>query len=254
MTNADSPPASGSGACLRLNSPIGQESLSRLVEDLARAQPATVLDHGCGWGELLLTILEAVPNARGTGIDVHGPDIERARVAARHRHLAERATFIRGASADSTERADLVLNIGAWQAFGTIQDALSVLHHSTNPSGRLVFGTEIWSAPPSEDQLAHMWEGATADECLLLPDLIEVVAHAGWRVLDLRTSTLQEWEEFECGHLRDREEWLASNPDYTSASEVRDELNKTRMSWLRGHREVMGFVTLILAADGTGAE
>jgi len=99
-----------------------------------------------------------------------------------------------------------------------------------------------------------MGEGTTVDDCLLLPDLIDAVARAGWRVLDMRTSTLQEWEEFECGHPRDREEWLVSNPEHESASEVRDELNKTRMSWLRGHRDVMGFVRLVLAADGTSAE
>jgi hypothetical protein len=94
-----------------------------------------------------------------------------------------------------------------------------------------------------------MWEGATVDDCLLLPDLIDAVAESGWRVLDMRTSTLQEWEEFECGHLRDREEWLVSNPEHELATQVRDELNTTRTNWLRGHRNVMGFVTLVLADD-----
>jgi SAM-dependent methyltransferase len=199
---------------------------------------------------MLLKLLEAVPYAQGTGIDVHGPDIERARAKAEHRKLAERATFIHGSSADSTAAADLVINVGSYQAFGTIPRALAQLHHSTNPSGRLVFGAEFWSTLPTDDQLAQMWEGATVDDCLLLPDLIDAVAESGWRVLDMRTSTLQEWEEFECGHLRDREEWLVSNSEHELATQVRDELNTTRMNWLRGHRNVMGFVTLILADDG----
>lgn len=251
MTHADSPPSSGLGTALRTNSPIGRESLNRLVEEIAAAQPATVLDHGCGWGEMLLKVLEAAPNAQGTGIDVHGPDIERARARAEHRGLADRATFIEGSSADSTATADVVINIGSYQAFGTIRQALSQLLHATNPSGRLVFGAEFWSTLPTEDQLAHMWEGTSVDDCLLLPDVIGVVAEAGWRVIDMRTSTLHEWEEFECGHLRHREEWLVANPRHESASQVRNELNKTRMSWLRGHRNVMGFVTLILAAEET---
>ncbi len=254
MTNADSPPALGIGSILRTNSPIGRESLNCLVEELASAQPATVLDHGCGWGEMLLDVLEAAPNAQGTGIDVHGPDIERAGASAEHRDLAERTTFIQGSSAESTASADIVISLGSYQVFGTIQQALSQLHYSTHPSGRLVFGAEFWSTLPTEDQLAYMWEGAKVDDCLLLPDLIDAVARAGWRVLDMRTSTLQEWEEFECGQLRDREEWLVSNPEHESTLRVRNEVNETRMSWLRGHRNVMGFVTLVLAADGTSAE
>lgn len=252
-SGSDGPPAPGAGSALRINAPIGRESLSRLIDELARAQPATVLDHGCGWGEMLLRVLEATPNARGTGIDVHGPDIERARAAARQRRLSERATFIEGASADSAETADLVLNVGAYHAFGTIPEALARLHHALHDSGWLVFGTEFWSALPSESQLAHMWEGATVEDCMMLPDLVAAVADAHWRILDLRTSTAQEWEAFECGHLRDREAWLVANPGHEAAPGLRDELDAARMSWLRGHRDVMGFVTFILAADAPPA-
>jgi cyclopropane fatty-acyl-phospholipid synthase-like methyltransferase len=39
---------------------------ARFVGELAARTPATVLDIGCGWGELMLRILAAVPDASGT--------------------------------------------------------------------------------------------------------------------------------------------------------------------------------------------
>ncbi|RAX44411.1 SAM-dependent methyltransferase [Arthrobacter sp. AQ5-06] len=249
MLDPSTPPARGGASVLQTNSPIGRQSLNRLIEVLATNRPQTVLDHGCGWGGMLLDILDVMPSTNGTGIDINGPYIEQARIAAEQRRLADRAIFHEGSSADHTESADLVLNVGSYQAFGTISEALTRLRSSTNPSGRLVFGAEIWSVTPSDDQLAHMWEGTTVDDALLLPDLVDIVTNAGWRVLDLRTSTSQEWEDFECGHLRNREQWLVTHPEHELASEIRSELDKARMMWLRGHRNVMGFVTFILAKD-----
>lgn len=251
MTEPNTPPTRGGASVLRTNSPIGRQSLTRLIEDLSTNRPQTVLDHGCGWGGMLLDILEAMPDASGTGIDINGSYIEQACTAAEQRGLSGRVLFHAGPSADHMESADLVLNVGSYQAFGTISEALSRLRSSTKPAGRLVFGAEFWSVTPTDDQLAHMWEGTTVEDALLLPDFVDIIARAGWRVLDLRTSTTQEWEEFECGHLRNREQWLVTHPEHEAATEIRDELDEVRMMWLRGHRDVMGFVTFILAKDRT---
>jgi cyclopropane fatty-acyl-phospholipid synthase-like methyltransferase len=73
---------------------LSEVRAARIVARLARTHPATVLDLGCGWGELMLRILEAVPGAAGTGIDVSGADLARGRDSAAARGLADRASFI----------------------------------------------------------------------------------------------------------------------------------------------------------------
>jgi len=50
-------------------------------------------DLGCGWGELLLRILDAVPGAVGTGIDLSAADLARGRDNAAARGLASRVSF-----------------------------------------------------------------------------------------------------------------------------------------------------------------
>lgn len=241
-----SSPEFGRGSRLSFHGPLAEVRANRIAGDLAAHQPSTVLDVGCGWGELLLRILAAAPEARGTGVDVFGPDILRARANAEAAGLADRVSFVEGLAAEHLSKADVVLNVGAYHAFGDVEEALKVLRGLVNPGGRLLFGAEFWERPPTEQDLERMWPGTTADESTDLATLVDQTVKAGFRPLRIETSTPNEWEEFETGLTRDTEEWLLSNLDHPEAPAVRDKLDKQRAIWLRGHRGIMGFVLLTL--------
>lgn len=244
MTSA---PAFGTGSRLAFMSPLSEERADRLVAELVARSPATVLDLGCGWGELLLRIVAAAPGAVGTGVDLHGPDIERGRTAADTRGLSDRVTLIEGAAEAHAGNADVVLSIGAFQAFGSVTDALKRLRASVNPGGVLLFGAEFWERPPSPERLADMWPGATTDDCTDLADLVDLAVAAGFRPLRIQTAIANEWEHFESGLAAELETWLVANPGHPEADEVRHKLDSHRRFWLRGHRGVLGFAYLILA-------
>lgn len=71
---------------------------------------------------------------------------------------------------------------------------------------------------------------------------------AEWRIFDLHDSTRTEFDAYEAGHLREREEWLAQQTaDVRRELPDRADLDRAWTSWLRGHRRTMGFVTFILA-------
>jgi len=233
---------------LTFHGPLSAERADRLAAGLADHGPETVADYGCGWGELLLRVLEAAPSARGLGVDVHGPDIARARENAGRRGLAGRAAFIEGPAADHAGHADAVVNCGAYQAFGSIPVALKALRALVNPGGRVLFGAEIWDRTPTERQLSAMWPGTTLETCLYLPDVVGAAVEAGFRPLRIETATLGEWDEFESGLATGAEEWLLANPDHPEAGQVRDKLDTHLSIWLRGHRDVMGFAYLTLGA------
>jgi cyclopropane fatty-acyl-phospholipid synthase-like methyltransferase len=215
---------------------------------LAASGPEAVADYGCGWGELLLRVLEAAPRAHGVGVDVHGPDIARGRENAVKRGLTDRAAFIEGPAADHASKADAVINCGAYQAFGAIPQAFKALRALVNPGGRMLFGAEIWDRTPTERELTAMWPDTDLDTCLYLPDVIDAAVAAGFRPLRIQTATRGEWEEFESGYAATAEEWLLANPDHPEAGQVRDRLNAHLSIWLRGHRDVMGFAYLTLGA------
>lgn len=140
----------------------------------------------------------------------------------------------------------MVVSLGAYQAFGSIDEALGVLHDLVNPGGRLLFAAEFWETPPTAERLANMWPGITAEECTDLAGLVDRAIAAGFRPLRIETATRGEWEEFESGNARDVEEWLLANPDHPEAETLRAKLDTQRGIWLRGHRDVMGFAFLTL--------
>ena len=240
------PSGFGSGSLLTFHGPLSGERADRLAAELASGRPGTVVDYGCGWGELLLRVLALAPDARGVGVDVHGRDIARGREAATTRGLADRVVFVEGSATDHTTPADVVLSSGAYQAFGTVPEALKVLRPLVNPGGRLLFGAEIWDRTPTEQQLANMWPGTTEDEVLYLPDLVDVAVEAGFRPLRIQTATRGEWDEFESGYAAGAEEWLLANADHAEAGAVRARLDGHRATWLRGYRDVLGFAYLTL--------
>lgn len=246
MVSFDAPPPAGVGTALAYNSPLSAQRAAHLVEHLGRSAPAEVLDVGCGWAQLLLDLLDAVPGARGVGIDEHGPDIERGWAVARRRDLASRVRLEARAADDMLSPADLVLSIGAFQAFGDVPTALARLRELVRPGGRLLLGCEYWEHEPSDAELAALWEGTTREEALLLPDLVEAAIAAGFRPLRTETVTRQEWEEYESGHMAPQEEWLAAHPGHPEAAAVQAQLDEQRTIWLRGHRDLLGFAYLTL--------
>jgi cyclopropane fatty-acyl-phospholipid synthase-like methyltransferase len=241
-----SPPAPGSGSRLQFNSPLSEERAARLVTSLAESSPGTVLDLGCGWAELLLRLLAAVPEATGTGVELHAPDLARARTSAAARDLAGRVSLVEGDAKLHPGTADVVLSIGAYQAFGTIPEALTALRSRTNPGGRLLFAAEFWEQPPPPERLAHMWPGATAGDCTDLAELVGQAITAGFRPAHIQTVSTAEWEDFESGLAADQEEWLAANPGHPEAAALRERLDAQRDMWLKGHRGLLGFAYLTL--------
>lgn len=247
--NEDRPPSARGGAKLLLNSPLNEASLDRLIAEATELSPRRIVDHGCGWAEVLLRAIAKVPTATGAGVEIHSPYLERARAAASERGLTDRVSFRCGSSIEYREPADLLISLGSYQAFGDVDQAAKALREDVRPGGRALFGVEYWMKTPSRDELDHMWPGASVADCLGLPEVVDLLHQSGWRILHLHDSTRGEFDDFEVAHFREREEWLVDHPEHRDHDVVRSELDQMWTSWLRGHRRSMGFVTFVLAAD-----
>jgi cyclopropane fatty-acyl-phospholipid synthase-like methyltransferase len=250
MTDDDLPPRL---TRLTFHGPLSEARAARLVGRLTRTCPATVLDLGCGWGELMLRVLAAVPGATGTGIDLSDADLARGRDSAAARGLAGRVSFIEE-SAVGTARgpADLVLCVGASHSLSDATlpqqsiDALHALRRLVNPGGRVFLGECFWEHPPSPAEIAAMWSGITAENHYDLAGLTDVAISAGFRPEWIETASLEEWDDFESGYMADVEEWLADHQDHPLAAETRKRADDHLSIWLRGSRGCMGLAYLTL--------
>ncbi|MFC8953103.1 SAM-dependent methyltransferase [Streptomyces sp. NPDC057101] len=249
---SDLPPRLGS---LAFHGPLSEARADRMIARLAATEPADVLDIGCGWGELLLRVLEAAPMAKGAGIDINAEDLARGRALAGARGLADRVEFVEE-SALGTDRGpvDAILCLGSSQALCDPEQphdpaaALRELRRLVRPGGRVVLGEGFWERTPTEEELAGMWPGANTGDHLSLGALVDLAVEAGFRPAWIETASAEEWEEFESGYRYDTEVWLAAHPGHPLAAETRERVDRQRSSWLNGYRRVLGIAYLTLVA------
>ena len=226
------------------NAPLSDDRADALARRLAAAAPAEAVDIGCGWGELLLRILERSPSTVGVGIDVDEELIERGQSEADRRGLADRVRFVPG-PADQVDvpPADLVICVGSSHAVGGPDRALEALWSWVRPGGRLLFGDGTWDRAATGDR-SLVWQ-----DMLALPDLagqVDRAVAAGFRPLSVEASTTGELDAFESGFLADYEEWLVAHPDHPDAEQLRAKADEHRNRWLHGYRGGFGFAYLTL--------
>jgi SAM-dependent methyltransferase len=237
---------------LTFHGPLSETRANALVHRLTRTNPRTVLDIGCGWGELMLRILTAAPEATGVGIDITAEDLARGRRNAEARGLAQRAAFVEE-SAVGTSRgpADLVLCLGASQALSAAEppeytaEALRALRGLVADGGRVLLGEGFWQRTPTSAELSGMWPGAAATDHYDLATLLDLAVAAGFRPEWTETASLDEWEEFESAYQADQEIWLAEHPGHPLAAETRDRLDRHRAQWT-SYRGLLGLAYLTL--------
>ncbi|MFD5329315.1 SAM-dependent methyltransferase [Streptomyces sp. NPDC127092] len=252
--DASAPPALGTG--LTFHGPLSEDRAARMIGRLAAASPATVLDIGCGWGELLLRVLDAAPEAKGLGIDINGADLALGRRLAAERGLADRVEYVEESGFGTTRGpADAVLCLGSGQALcdpeGPYDPAvvLRELRRLVRPGGRVVLGEGFWQRVPTDADLARMWPGAGVDDHTTLDGLVDLAIEAGFRPAWIETASPEEWEEFESGYRHATEVWLAAHPDHPLAAETRARVDRQRGQWL-GYRSVLGIAYLTLVPVG----
>lgn len=220
-----------------------------MVRRLAGNGPSTVLDIGCGWGQFMLRVLDAAPEAQGVGVDINAEDLARDRREAAARGLAGRVEFREASARDGgLAPADLVLCMGSGQALGsTSEEALRALRGLVRDGGRVLLGEGFWERIPTPEELAGMWPGAAVTDHHDLAGLLDLAVGAGFRPEWTETANRDEWEEFESGYQADAEVWLAQNPGHPDAAGTRERLDRHRAQWMT-YRGVLGIAYLTLVA------
>ena len=237
-------------------SPLSDQRAAGLVDFLAAEAPATVLDLGCGWGELLLRVLERVPSEQGQGFEEEGSAPAHARDLAPRRALATRVRFEAADARALTGPADAVICVAASQIWGEPVEvagpldyvaALTALRPLLARGGRLVYGEGIWSRPPTPAATAPL--AGRDDEYVSLGMLTRLATEHGFAVLGAGEASLDEWDEFEGGFTAGYARWLLDHPDdHPDAEQVRGLATRQRAAYFEGYRGVLGLVYLRLVA------
>jgi cyclopropane fatty-acyl-phospholipid synthase-like methyltransferase len=236
--------------------PLSESRARRLVTFLAEDEPSTVLDVGCGWGELLLRVLEASTTSRGLGVDLDDEAVAAAHRRAVDRGLADRATFEAVDAREVSGSFGAITCIGASQIWGPevkeaqpldYAAALAALRALLPRGGRLVYGEGIWSATPTAAATAPL--AGRDDEYVGLGDLVELAKTQGFAVMAAHEASVDEWDEFESGFAAGYARWLTDHAeDDPEADEVRGLAARQHAAYFGGYRGILGLAYLHLVA------
>ncbi len=128
-----------------------QEAKKALIARKLRIEPGMrVLDIGCGWGGMALTLARAY-GARVLGITLSERQLEVARARAREEGLAERVEFRLLDYRDLDQRFDRVVSVGMLEHVGVphMRRYFSVVRQALEPDGIALIHTIGRSTPPS---------------------------------------------------------------------------------------------------------
>ena len=216
---------------LTFNAPLSTARADDLVARIRAAQPATILDLGCGRGELLLQTLAATPGARGVGVDIDGTELARAARRAEELGVADRCELVEAESASWPAVADAVVVSGASQAFGGYAQMLAAVRGRLTDGGLAVVGEGVWALAPTDSARDILGD---------LPAAADVVAgavSAGLRIEHAELASQAEWDEFESNFRAALEQ--------SDDAELRAIAQDRRREYEQGYRGIAGYLWLV---------
>ncbi|KAH7183931.1 SAM-dependent methyltransferase [Fusarium oxysporum] len=200
-------------AAMIWNAPLSETRAAELLDHLQLFDGCTVIDLGCGWGEILL---RAVSRNRekitAVGIDTDAAHLERARALAEDRGL--NVEFNQQPASEYTGLANRAICIGSSHALGGSKAIVLV-------------GDMIWNQSPTNAAL-------------------ELFGKTGWEVLNLGVADQREWDDFESKHRAGQRALILESPESPFGQQLREELAKRERDYLTVYRGLLGFAFLVL--------
>jgi SAM-dependent methyltransferase len=226
--------------------PIFGVNVNRILRRADRQPAARILDLGCGEAAWAMQALAHYPDGHADGVDVSRYALDRAAAAATERGLADRLTLHERDARTYVPDGDydLVLCVGSTHAFGGFAETLVLAGRHVRPDGILLVGEGFWQVPPTSRALAAL--DAKPEDFADLAGLVDVAERAGWTPVYAHVSDAAEWDNYEWSWTGSLTEWALDNPGHPDAAEALTLAREHRDQWLRGYRDVLGFVTLVL--------
>lgn len=157
--------------------PLTVEQMSDLVTKALARAPQTALEIGCGPGTFCTELARRGP-VQVTALDPNASFLARAKERAASHPLQGTVTFYEQEAATyKGPSVDLVVCIGASQAFGQPREAVRKATRLLVPGGTLIFADIVWSAAPPAEFLGFL--GVAQDLYWLRTEAEAVFAAAG---------------------------------------------------------------------------
>jgi SAM-dependent methyltransferase len=176
-------------AGLPFANPMSEVAVDAAIAALPLPADASLVDTGCGSGEMLVRTLTLHPSARGLGVDLDPDAIAEAR--RRAGDLPGRFEIRDASTLEGT--FDAVINVASSHVHGGFPAALTALSRLAPVA---LYGEGFWRRAPTSDFLAALG-GATEDELADLEGLRLAIQEAGFEILHESLAGESDWANYE---------------------------------------------------------
>ena len=227
------------------NNPISEAKMTHYIKWLELKPCQSVLDIGCGSGEVLIRLAERY-QIRGTGIDTSLPHLELARESASLRKCESIVEFVETDArsyAVEPESLELAVCLGSSHAFGLGPEAyaraLEQMRLWVAPGGQILIG-EGYLRQPASPEYRELLGESVPDEMTHTANVscgqkLGLIPQSAW------TSSLEEWDDFEWGYQRIVERKAAANTEDSAVQKRLLQRREWMDAYLRWGRDTLGF-------------
>ncbi|MFF4622636.1 SAM-dependent methyltransferase [Nonomuraea jabiensis] len=226
----------------RIIDPFTPEKLATLGAAIGLRPGATVLDLCCGKGEMLCT-WSRDHGITGTGVDISTVFLAAARERAAELGVGGRVTFTHGDASTyvAGEPVDVAACVGATWIGGGTAGTVALLERSLRPGGTMLIGEVFWRAEPPSQEAVEACHATSRDDFGTLPGLFELFDGLGYDVVEMVLADEDSWDRYVAAQWRNLRTWLDANPDDELAPELRAELSREPMRYVRFQRHLLGW-------------
>lgn len=218
--------------------PLSSEALDRVLDLAAIPQGASVLDIGCGKGELLLRLAR-----RGAGACIGVEASPYTAAEARERAGSEpRITLVEQDAATYTAPEgsyDFTACVGASWIFSGHRGTLRALSAWTRPGGIVLVGEPFWRTSPDPRYLAL--QSLTEEQFGTHASNAADGRDAGLLLLYATAASGSDWDWYEGQQWRAAEEWSRENPEDSDVPELLRMVRENSDAYLKWGRDSLGF-------------
>jgi cyclopropane fatty-acyl-phospholipid synthase-like methyltransferase len=221
--------------------PVSGAKIDRTIGLLDLAAGQSVLDVGCGKGELLVRIVERY-RVRAIGVDLNSHFLGEARARAATRAPGADLTFLQMDFGDFKAEPgsfDVVACLGATHALGSYRKTLASLPALLRPGGLLLAGEAYWRKDPSPEYLAAL--DAKKEDLATHAGNVAIGKEVGLVALYSVASTDDEWDHYEGLYARTVERFAAAYPDDPDCEAMRDRIRRWTEIYFTWGRDTLGF-------------
>jgi SAM-dependent methyltransferase len=227
---------------LSVMNPVDETKLERMYDLLELKPNDSVIDIGCGKGEMLIRLAEKYA-IKGLGIDKSPYCVREAEKRKRQRIPQASLKFLEMDGAtykpESGESSDLTMCIGATWIYGGYKNTVRALGGMTRSPGFVMVGEPFWRTDPPQEYLQS--EGLSADSFDTHHGNFRTGESEGLRLVFTLVSGQEDWDRSEGLHSTSAAEYALAHPEDPDLEELLTRDSKERESYLRWGRDTLGW-------------